>query len=66
MYVKSHHAQDMQRTKLKNQVSSNNCFEVLLNEEPTSVLHLPVTQYLQTSLNIFLESEDLTETDLLL
>ena len=57
------HVQDMLRTAWKNQVSCNNCFEILLNDKPTSMFHLSVTKSLQTSLNIFLKSEELTEPD---
>ena len=63
MCVGSPHVQDMLKTTLKHQVPCNNCFDVLLNEESTSILHFSVTKYLQTSLNIFLESEELTEPE---
>ena len=45
----------------KSQVSCNNCFQVLLNEESTSIPNLPVTKSFQTSVDIILESEDLIE-----
>ena len=63
LYLESPHAQDTLRTTLKNQVSCNNCYVRLSNEESTSTLHLPVTKSIQTALNIFLESEELTESD---
>ena len=53
----------MLRTKLKNQMSCNNCYKVLSNEESASIHYLPVTKSLQTSLNILLESEELTEPE---
>ena len=43
--------------------AKNHIENVLSNEESTSILHLPVKMSLQTSLNIFLESEKLTEPD---
>lgn len=37
LYLESPHAQDTLRTTLKNQVSSNNCYVHLSNEESTSI-----------------------------
>ena len=62
--VESPHAQDMLKITIKNQVSCNYCFKDLSNEESTSILHLPVTKFLHTSIKIFLETEELTEPDM--
>ena len=58
------HAQDILRTIFKNQVFLSNCYQVLLNEESTSILYMPVAKSLQTLLNIFFQSEKLTELDI--
>ena len=59
----SPHAQELVTTTLKLQVTCNKCFRILSDEESMSIVPLQVTSNVQTSLNIFLQTEELTESD---
>ena len=59
----SPHAQQMPSTNLKHQFTHNKCIQIILNEELMSMLPLQVTSNVQTSLNIFLQIEELTKLD---
>ena len=59
----SPHAQELVTTTFKLQVTCNKCFRILSDEESMSIVPLRVTSNVQTSLNIFLQTEELTESD---
>ena len=55
------YSQELLTTTLKHQVTCNKCLQIIPNEELMSILPLQVTSNVQTSLNIFLQTEELTD-----
>ena len=56
-------AQELPTTTLTYHISCNKCLQIISNEEVMPILPLQVTSNVQASLNIFLQTGELTEID---